>query len=685
MNPGYSAAHLADQHIRTWLSERSADLDRRSEAAHDMLPQVGLPVRFMRRFRSSDEDPFEVAVFCISASILLLQVTGTIKVTYARELIPLFQQANPCQGDRKPHVILDFSGVNHVAYQARKQVMLSIHVLRNKSSKIWMIGSDIMQTLTNMHQKMYPASSSQIEQTHSLVQAIQSAIDIRSRSQETSLMFPFDSSEQSSDRTSPAQLRALLNSAPDPIFSLDIEGKFLDTNDAGHAFFHRILDNTFIPGVSLESVWPFFSDDKWADVLFDLRQGKAWEGHIEHIDHSGQHHVFQTSFTPFQQGEKEMNGISLFLRDITKEKTAEREAKYQRELIDSISYSIQEGLFRSSPQKGIMFVNQAFVEMFGYESIDEVLKLDPYELYVDKGRRDDFVRIVREKHSFINEEVHFRRKDGSTFWGLISSLRKTDANGLVYHDGAIRDVTVLREAQTRLQEKNEELTKVNRELDAFVYRVSHDLRAPLVSLLGLISIMRLESSQDKQQRYLTLMEKSIEKLDHFINEIMNYSRNARISLHTEPIALRDFTTEAIESLRYSEKGTLNILNNIPGDLILHSDPQRLSPIVNNLISNAIRYRDPKKEEQRIILIAQAKERSIQIRIEDNGIGIEEEHLPHIFDMFYRASRHSEGSGIGLYIVQETISKLGGTIEVESTPGAGTGFNISLPQHPETLL
>ena len=262
---------------------------------------------------------------------------------------------------------------------------------------------------------------------------------------------------------------------------------------------------------------------------------------------------------------------------------------------------------------------------------------------------------------------------------------------MVYHDGAIRDVTPLRETQHRLKEKNQELTttneelhKVNKELDAFVYRVSHDLRAPLVSMLGLISISRLEENPEKRQRYLELMEKSIKRLDDFILDIMNYSRNTRTDIRSDEVSLASMIDHLVEDLRYSQQGNIAITTEVPSDLKIRTDSQRLQPILNNLLSNSIRYMDPKKEEQLVRISARQHQQGVLITVEDNGIGIEEEHQQKIFKMFYRASRHSEGSGIGLYIVQETVDKLHGTIELESEAGRGTTFRIHLPDSPEKL-
>lgn len=684
---------LAENHLQDWIHSQVTGVEPEQErGATFSLPEGIIDMKYVDSFDRQTPDSSTLSVFCIDGRILLLTVSGPIREVDAKELIGMFQSSNPLKPGKRPQVILDFSRVSHVAYQARKRILLAIHILKNKSQSISIIGSEPVKALLEMHEKMYPSTNRKLIHSSSLLQAIHQALTEPIRTQISESMDPDQppqisipvSSEESDPLRKLEQLRAILNSAPDPIFSLSTKGIILDTNDAGRTFVQTILQKKFELGVDFQAVWGFTDTSEWQDILLQVTEGTPWEKQLS-FPGLGKH--YQINLTPVQSAPDAPQTSTLFIRDISRTKAVEEESRYQRELLDSISYSIQEGLFRSSPQKGIMFVNKAFVEMFGYDSEEEVKELDPYELYVDTSRRDDFVKIVREQKSFINEEVHFKRKDGSTFWGLISSVKKTE-NDLTYHDGAIRDVTQLREAQLTLQEKNnllmninDELKKVNSELDGFVYRVSHDLRAPLVSLLGLVSIFRLEQNPEKKNHYLNLMEKSVERLDNFILDIMNYSRNSRIKISSEEIALRTLVTDTVDSLRFSQDGSFTINNLIEPTLKISTDSQRLRPILNNLLSNAIRYRDLQKDEQFVTIQAELIHDGVKIEVSDNGIGIPKKHQKDIFKMFFRASKQSEGSGIGLYIVKETVEKLYGTVTLFSTEGIGTTFSIFLPNNP----
>jgi len=230
-----------------------------------------------------------------------------------------------------------------------------------------------------------------------------------------------------------------------------------------------------------------------------------------------------------------------------------------------------------------------------------------------------------------------------------------------------------------LREQNDELVKINRELDSFVYSVSHNLRAPLMSVLGLLNLAKMNDQKDDVNQYFEMMEHSILKLDNTLKEILDYSRNARKEIDAETVDIRGVINDSIERLLYME-GSNNVSKTM--DIIaqnpLYCDSYRLLVIFNNLLSNSIKYRDPQKEQNFVHFYVTIEQKMLTIKVQDNGIGIPSAFLPKIFNMFYRATERSEGAGLGLYIVRETVQKLGGKIDVQSEVGIGTTFEIEIP-------
>lgn len=258
---------------------------------------------------------------------------------------------------------------------------------------------------------------------------------------------------------------------------------------------------------------------------------------------------------------------------------------------------------------------------------------------------------------------------------------------------AIRNALKQREAEDAksraaqaLQSQNAELKKINKELDSFVYSVSHNLRAPLMSVLGLLDLAKHENQNNKSELdlYFSMMETSIHKLDETVKEILDYSRNARQNLSIEKIDLKRMIDDHFEKMQFMP-GSKNIERHIQirQKAGFHSDNYRLSVIMNNLISNAIKYHDPQKDHSYIRITVEVDEEKASMVFEDNGIGIEERYLDKVFDMFFRGTEKNKGAGLGLYIVKEAIDKLRGKISIQSKVGEGTLFAIELPNFIST--
>jgi signal transduction histidine kinase len=234
-----------------------------------------------------------------------------------------------------------------------------------------------------------------------------------------------------------------------------------------------------------------------------------------------------------------------------------------------------------------------------------------------------------------------------------------------------------------LQKANEELTVRNAELDRFVYSASHDLSAPLKSILGLILVAKLDQPGKTHEQYLNMMERSVHKLEDFIEEVVTYSRNTRMPVRLEKFSFKEFVESLLLDHEYSQNFKhirFSIDDKLGGEMV--SDLTRMKIILNNLLSNAIKFhwidncRDP------YIRISVERDRSYYVlKVEDNGRGIRPEHIKHIFEMFYRATDDAQGSGLGLYILKEAVMKLGGIVEAESMLDGGTTFTIYLP-NPE---
>ncbi len=248
---------------------------------------------------------------------------------------------------------------------------------------------------------------------------------------------------------------------------------------------------------------------------------------------------------------------------------------------------------------------------------------------------------------------------------------------------------LLRQANEKLKQSNislektvsqrtSSLEKTNQELDRFVYSVSHDIKAPLASVKGLINLVRM-SSEEELEKSLNLMDRSIDKLNGFVGDILVHSRNGRVELKHNEIDFANEIELAAEGLRYMDcADNVKLITSFQQNVVAITDQYRLQSVLKNLISNAVKYHNPNVKKSWVKIAVKTSKERIKIKVSDNGIGIRAENVDKIFDMFYRASENSFGSGLGLYIVKETIEKLGGIITVASQEKVGTTFSLNIP-------
>lgn len=333
-----------------------------------------------------------------------------------------------------------------------------------------------------------------------------------------------------------------------------------------------------------------------------------------------------------------------------------------------------DGIYKSSRDGKFLEVNPAMVKMLGYASVDELLQLDiKRDLYFEKNEREEATQQDNTNNLAV---FRLKKKDGSELWVEERGQYIHDEDGSVlYHEGLLRDVT-----ERVIAER--ELRKSNRELDKFVYSVSHDLRAPLSSMLGIIDIS-IDDTQDQLMiKHLLMLKNNINKLDGFITDILDYSRNARLEIKKEKIDFKGLLNDITNHLQYmgASQRVVDIKVDIHDDAAVYSDKNRLAIILNNLVSNAIRYQNVNVPNPFVNVKIDTSDTETDIVIRDNGIGIRKELHNKIFDMFYRVSEESVGSGLGLYLVKEAVAKLEGQIIVESDVGKGTSFTIKIPNY-----
>ena len=373
---------------------------------------------------------------------------------------------------------------------------------------------------------------------------------------------------------------------------------------------------------------------------------------------------------PFQYLGK--SAVQLLVKDITDRKHAEVIMKKTETLFSQLFQSSPMAITMLDEKGNVVQVNKGFEDLFGYV-IDELKGkglnqfIVPEELEAEGNDLNSLITT----YQVIRTESMRRKKDGTILTVLIYGVPVRMDEKTIGIFGVYVDITERKKVE-------EELKIRNTELDNFVYKVSHDLRAPLSSILGLVNLAKMPNNDDNPHMYIDLIGQKVEQLDHFISDVLSHSKNLKMDLKVAKVNFKGLIDQTFTNLSHMKgagetKRTVTISSKD-----FYSDPWRIAEIFRNLVSNAIKYRNLKITEPSIDIDITIDDSHCHIIFKDNGIGIGQASLSKIFDMFYRASEQSEGSGLGLYIVKNAADKMGGEVTVDSELGKGTAFRISLP-------
>jgi PAS domain S-box-containing protein len=310
-------------------------------------------------------------------------------------------------------------------------------------------------------------------------------------------------------------------------------------------------------------------------------------------------------------------------------------------------------------------------------SVKSVFDLDPVSLlgrnifdYISPERKEQWKHCMKGQKQ-VNGEEAIRLRDGELAYFDVSVsnlLNEHPVQGLVLK---LHDVT-------QKKQREEELVRSNKQLDQIILKTTHDLKAPLMSAIGLVNLAE-NASAEEQMNYLKLIRKSLFNLDSLIEEMNDFFRNDKMAVQRDKINAAKLLEGEISNLKnLLDENGINVASNVQAEEDFYSDTVRLKTIITNILSNAIKYYDPQKIRPFVNISIIINKDICVLKMEDNGIGIAPEYQGKIFDLFFRATDQSQGTGLGLFIVKDTIEKLKGKIEVNSEVGRGTLFTVSIP-------
>lgn len=483
------------------------------------------------------------------------------------------------------------------------------------------------------------------------------------------------------------QNEMLIDSMPIIVFSISTEKRITYMNNFALRTFG--LNKKDISSTDVKELFCFSSieEEKQMEAICERAIN---EGHIVNIESAfntpdGKIDVI-LSCNPVVNN-KQVQGILITARDITELKTSHQLLKKKEAMLEEAQRLSHIGSWEWDVETNAVTWSDELYRIYGYQPGSESITYEKYLQDIHAGDKEYIINVIqkalvdRKPFNFYHKIL---RHNGEEVLVYAQGEVAVDKNNKVIKlHGTTQDVTELKRKEEMLQQQNEELQKINTELDKFVYSVSHDLRAPLTSMLGIVAIAEEETDAGDMQQLLQLLKNNIKKLDKFILDILDHSRNARMEIKSEEINFHEVMSDVAENLKYRAPligNSVEVRTYIESNSGFRSDKNRIAIVLSNLVSNAIKYANPQTTNPYVEIRISVDDKCANILVEDNGIGIDNAFHEKIFDMFYRASESSTGSGLGLYLVKESLKKLKGTIKVESEKGKGSLFFVTIPNN-----
>lgn len=408
------------------------------------------------------------------------------------------------------------------------------------------------------------------------------------------------------------------------------------------------------------------------DVIQEIETYNTYLAHLRVVTKSGKLLWLDLKATYLFGLNNEKSGFLWISNDITQEILNKEKLLIQKSAIEAVGVGVVI-TGASENDYPIIMVNPKFEAITGY-SEEEVRGKNCRFLQGEGSHKETIKQMqkcLREQMMFDGEILNYR-KNGEPFWNKVMINPIFDEHGkLINFVGFQQDITDAKNAK-------EDLLYKNRELNTFIYKASHDLRSPIASLIGLIKVAQLEFKDDTICHYLQMMDETSVRLDKILRTLMDMISIKQEEPHYATVKFASIVKKVVESAKYPDLQSMDISLDFDKDAELKTDTDILVLILENLVENALKFRDKNKRKCELQISMVQFPHKNQIIVSDNGLGILKEYQSKVFDMFFRANDTFPGSGLGLYIVKNFVEKLQGRLSLKTEYCMGTSVMIELP-------
>lgn len=490
-------------------------------------------------------------------------------------------------------------------------------------------------------------------------------------------------------RAGEARLRGFLESAPDAVVIVDRDGRIRLVNGRAEAWFgYRRAEllgqpvEILIPERLRERHEHFRRDYQATPAARSMGIGQELVARCR----DGRELPVEISLSPAGIADEHL--VTAIIRDVSERRRLERAREAvlarHRELVDNLPI----GIYRSSLTEPRRFleVNPALAALFEADSVEELLAVHPARLYRDEPVRAEVVEQLRREGSVTARELVMVTLRGREFEAVLSGVTRTGPDGQ-YVDGVVEDISARKHSERELarlhaavRQRAAALEVANRELEAFSYSVSHDLRAPLRAVDGFSRILLQDHGAALDERgrdYLVRVRAAAQNMAALIDDLLNLARVSRAELAQAPVDLSALAGEVVAELRKvaPERG---VRCRIQPGLQTRGDARLLRVALDNLLGNAWKFTGPRTDAE-VEFGAEAGAHGMVYRIRDNGVGFDMAYAEKLFGAFQRLhdAREFPGTGIGLATAQRVIHKHGGRIWADARVDGGATFFFTL--------
>jgi PAS domain S-box-containing protein len=495
-----------------------------------------------------------------------------------------------------------------------------------------------------------------------------------------------DITERKQVESTAARLAAIVESSDDAIIGKDLQGEVTSWNPGAERMFGYPACE--MVGQPIMRMIPPDRLQEEMGIMGLIRRGES----VKHFDtervcKDGTMVPISVTVSPIKDSNGKIIGASKVARDITGRKLAEEARSASEARYRALFEYAPVGILIGNPANVYLDANVSMCRMLGYAH-DELVGLQGSDIVAPTEIQHIEAALVEIKAKLgHHREWQFRRKDGSILATETMATLMPDGNFMAI----IRDITERKQAQGKIQQLNSELEQrvlertaqlesANKELEAFSYSVSHDLRAPLRAVDGFSQAVLEDYGPELPEgcrEDLQTIRNGAQKMGQLIDDLLTFSRLSRLPLSKSAVDTGKLVRSVLGELNYKQKGR-QIDVRIAELAQCQADPALLKQVWVNLLSNALKYSG--KREAAVIEIGCAREKGQNVYfVRDNGTGFDMQYAHKLFGVFQRLHRAEdyEGTGVGLAIVQRVIHRHGGRVWAESTVNRGATFYFTL--------